>query len=323
MSTASKSKRISQPGFKAFTLVELLVVIGIIALLISIILPALSKARETANRIKCQSNVRQLCMAMIMYTNDNRGYFPGAARAGYEMYNDFINWQQPNTQWNTSAGNGQTQYTTSSSTSGLPTRYLDESALQRYLGGKHATPPPASIGSNPGVFFGSFNAALWTCPSDDTAGHLNIITGTGYPYSYSMNYLLDSNFENYAGTGSAAFMGGVVKISHIRHSSNLVLMAEESSATIDDGCFTLISVGNGNYSNPSLDVDYLSVRHDSSAKKPDTLAAISGPKSGYDASVGIYNARGRGNVGFCDGHADYVTREFVASPTLRNWDPLH
>jgi len=56
--------------------VELLVVIGIIALLISILLPSLSKAREQGNRIKCASNLRQIAMGMIHYANDSKGKFP-------------------------------------------------------------------------------------------------------------------------------------------------------------------------------------------------------------------------------------------------------
>ncbi len=64
---------------KGFTLVELLVVIGIIALLISILLPSLSKARASAQSVVCQSNARQVVVGISMYTNDHRLYVPDAS----------------------------------------------------------------------------------------------------------------------------------------------------------------------------------------------------------------------------------------------------
>ena len=61
---------------KAFTLVELLVVIGIIALLISILLPALNRARASSRSVACQSNLRQLFLSVTLYQNAYKQYIP-------------------------------------------------------------------------------------------------------------------------------------------------------------------------------------------------------------------------------------------------------
>ena len=71
-----------------FTLVELLVVIGIIALLIGILLPALSRAREQANATKCLNNVRQMALASMLFAQDHKGYMPTASDDDLAQVND-------------------------------------------------------------------------------------------------------------------------------------------------------------------------------------------------------------------------------------------
>src|SRR5262245_34729662 len=72
----------------AFTLIELLVVIAIIAILASMLLPALAKAKEAGHRISCVNNIRQLGLSCTMYVDDHNGKFP-ARSAG----------SQPNPRW--------------------------------------------------------------------------------------------------------------------------------------------------------------------------------------------------------------------------------
>jgi prepilin-type N-terminal cleavage/methylation domain-containing protein/prepilin-type processing-associated H-X9-DG protein len=94
-----------------FTLVELLVVIGIIALLISILLPSLNRARENAKQVQCLNNLKQLGTAFVMYVDNNKGRFPtsGVGTSGWTPA-DWIWWEDIS-----------------------PHRLLEDSAIARFL----------------------------------------------------------------------------------------------------------------------------------------------------------------------------------------------
>jgi prepilin-type N-terminal cleavage/methylation domain-containing protein len=150
---ASDSRR---PGF---TLVELLVVIGIIAVLIGVLLPSLSRARRAANRVACLNNLKQLHAAIVMYCNDNGGWFPTCAYpangvSDAQMQDDWIYWEA--------------------------NRNLDDSPIARYVGTG-----------------GDKLKQLLRCPEDTFEGRkpaLGISPGQGpYLYSYAINEYVGRN----------------------------------------------------------------------------------------------------------------------------------
>lgn len=96
------------PKRRGFTLVELLVVIGIIGMLVSILLPALNKARRAANSVKCIANLRSIAQGMTLYTTEQKGWIPGYAlgtglpaygsngsNADCKMVSHINDWQAP------------------------------------------------------------------------------------------------------------------------------------------------------------------------------------------------------------------------------------
>src|SRR3712207_5456887 len=74
---------------RGFTLIELLVVIAIIAILAAILFPVFAQAREAARKASCQSNLRQLGLAVQMYNNDNDEFFPPSISWDWPVQSDY------------------------------------------------------------------------------------------------------------------------------------------------------------------------------------------------------------------------------------------
>jgi len=291
-------------GAAAFTLVELLVVIGIISVLIGILLPALNKARESARQSKCLNNMRQIAVATISFAGENKGWMPGRAGSGITKINsngsigggtpadtqspaDWIAWQRKK-----DSVSGELY-------SNAGDQNITYSALARYMSVKakvHTTPDQANS-------IAAQVEEIFRCPSDNLAsrpGYTGGATGPGaYRYSYSMNDYFTNPIQppkNAAGMGvrfGSIFSG---KISSIRSSSERVLVVCEDEQTIDDGVFKPTAAQWG------IDkINAVAARHENKFKKS------------MQAGGGGKQENARGNVGFCDGHAEFMSRKEAIS----------
>jgi len=285
-----------QDNSNAFTLVELLVVIGIIAVLVGILLPTLARARENANRIACMSNVRQIANAFVMYTHENRQWFPspavfggpGATALGYGSAStpapdgypaDWIGWPEDWIVWRNKKPSDRLQ-----------------GSIAKHLGS------PSS-------------GKIMICPSDDSVyRRIPNSDGTVYPYSYVMNSYLSF------GTNSNPHVPATVttpknnlrypanaawKITQVRRSADKIIVYEEDERAMRDGRGQLQSPAIGN--TPDNIVGIVSIRHDNKRIFPDDPPSSVGQQLIEDQ----VNRERKGNCAFVDGHADYVSRMFA------------
>jgi prepilin-type N-terminal cleavage/methylation domain-containing protein/prepilin-type processing-associated H-X9-DG protein len=276
-----------------FTLVELLVVIGIIALLISILLPSLNKARAAAQNVQCTSNLRQLAMAAIMHANEWKGRIPTCTEHAI-AYND----QDPSrTKW---------QYREN----GIIKDWA--SAMLPYVGKKTSV----NFEDAPNE-----QAKIFWCPSDftlDEGGYrMNNITHERIKVSYGINAdiaaVSNSNREGkvgfthllgvYKGDPSPAYGANPygqplqAKLNKVRNPSEVMLFADRATWPQLTGA--------------SYDVEDNSMlvyaSHWSNSGRLGTLQAVY-LATWLNQGIPLQRHKDRINVSFADGHAETVAR---------------
>jgi prepilin-type N-terminal cleavage/methylation domain-containing protein/prepilin-type processing-associated H-X9-DG protein len=205
-----------QPSRDGFTLVELLLVIAVIAILSSLLLPALSKAKARAQAITCLNNTRQLAFAWIMYAgeHDDRLPYNLADKAAATNLN---NWAAGVLDWNLTPDNTNTVL-------------LTEAALGGYMGK---------------------TAAAYHCPSDNVLSSVQKTAGWSHRVrSYSMNASIGDagNFSTAGYNVNNPAYVQFFKLTAIPRPSEIFVFLDEHPDSIGDGYFLNKVAGVQNYS---------------------------------------------------------------------------
>ncbi|HMO25092.1 MAG TPA: prepilin-type N-terminal cleavage/methylation domain-containing protein [Tepidisphaeraceae bacterium] len=164
-----------------FTLVELLVVIGIIAVLVAVLLPVLSKARAQVLATKCQSNLRQIAIGFHLYANANRGWLPPLSE------------RQPPSGGNPITSGGKHWYEFLGEGNHVPVGTDESPAVRGYVNG------------------------VWRCPSV-TDDHIRMSGSFGWGGGYGVHSLVTFRYQEYNNPATAPTRRGGPELARVRRS---------------------------------------------------------------------------------------------------------
>ena len=215
-----------------FTLVELLVVIGIIALLVGILMPALTKARKSAQAVQCMSNVRQLGVGFMMYVDKYKGYLPWTGNSDGNATSNPVGPWDDTAYWANSIPKiiGRSSYydlQQAAAKGGAPlAKAGDNNVLACPSAGFAQSANSADTVNADGSFMMYGNA-----PGSPPQYVPNTTAGAVQPmpvyWCYVINSKLDNSVKNIAGTFVTASGNGFLKLTQLHRPAITVLMVEK------------------------------------------------------------------------------------------------
>jgi len=300
---ASNHSTVCRGRRTAFTLVELLVVIGIIAVLIGILLPALTKARKEAQLVACASNMRQWGLGFINYCDSNNGTLPLDGPTGQDATTDLIGPAGSPTATDNVLGVNDPQLWYNA----IPQYINNKSYYQLLIDDKNGGTPLPCAGNN----------SIWVCPADGPPQSLDINytsadaispdgryyllfaidstgvfcpniarPGTRYMKCY-MSYVMNSQIFGSSTHGAPKFV-------QLRPSSQVVLMTERINQA---GAYTQLPIQELAREYPSM-----TGKHITAAGYNNNVAQ---PKADLKRFAADHNVGG--NILFADGHVEWFS----------------